>query len=212
MTDRRQIEIFSDYIWPWCYFITGSIERIQEAFDIDIRWTAFPLHPDTPEEGKTLEELFKGRNVDIDQVMARLKQVASGLELPFGDRKMTYNSRLAQELAKWAELKDKGNEFHNAVFRAYFVDGKNIGKADVLVEVAESVDLSGKDALKVIQNRTYREAVDLDWRRSRELRITAVPTFLFNHQLLVGAQKYEKLEKLMLSNKVKRRTSDNTNW
>ena len=133
------------------------------------------------------------------------------MELPFGDRKMTYNSRLAQELAKWAELKDKGNEFHDAVFRAYFVDGKNIGKADVLVEVAESVDLSGKDALKVIQNRTYREAVDLDWRRSRELRITAVPTFLFNHQLLVGAQKYEKLEKLMLSNKVKRRTSDNTN-
>jgi len=68
------------------------------------------------------------------------------------------------------------------------------------------INLSGKDALKVIQDRTYREAVDLDWKRSYELRVTAVPTFLFNNQLLVGAKKYEVLEKLLLSNNVKRRT------
>ena len=205
MTDSMELEIFSDYIWPWCYFITGSIERILKEFEIDIRWTAFPLHPDTPEEGKTLEDLFKGRNIDIDQAMAHLKQVASGLGLPLGDRKMTYNSRLAQELGKWAESKDKGHEFHNAVFRAYFVDGQNIGKANVLVKVAESINLSGKDALKVIQNRTYREAVDLDWKRSYELRVNAVPTFLFDDQRLVGAQKYEVLENLLLSNNPKRR-------
>ena len=143
--------------------------------------------------------------------MAHLKQIADGLELPFGDRKMTYNSRLAQEIGKWAESRDKGHEFHNAAFRAYFVDGRNIGKADVLVEVAESVDLSGEDALKVIQGRTYRQAVDLDWTRSRELRVTAVPTFLFNNQFLVGAQKYAKLEKLLSSNNVKRRSPNNTN-
>jgi predicted DsbA family dithiol-disulfide isomerase len=50
------------------------------------------------------------------------------------------------------------------------------------------------------------EAVDLDWKRSYELRVTAVPTFLLNNQLLVGAKKYEVLEKLLLSNNVKRRT------
>jgi predicted DsbA family dithiol-disulfide isomerase len=138
--------------------------------------------------------------------MAHLKQVASGLGLPFGDRKMTYNSRLAQELGKWAESRDKGHEFHNSIFRSYFVDGQNIGKADVLVNVAESINLSGKDALKVIQDRAYREAVDSDWKRSYELRVTAVPTFLFGNQFLVGAQKYEVLEKLLLSYNVKRRT------
>jgi len=137
--------------------------------------------------------------------MAHLKQVASGLGLPFGDRKMTYNSRLAQEVGKWAESRDKGHEFHNSIFRAYFVDGQNIGKVNVLVEVAESINLNGKEAQKIIQDRTYREAVDLDWKRSYELRITAVPTFLFNHQVIVGAQKYEALEKLLISNNVKRR-------
>jgi len=137
--------------------------------------------------------------------MAHLKQVASGLGLPFGDRKMTYNSRLAQEVGKWAESRDKGHEFHNSIFRAYFVDGQNIGKINILVEVAESINLNGKEAQKIIQDRTYREAVDLDWKRSYELRITAVPTFLFNHQVIVGAQKHEALEKLLISNNVKRR-------
>jgi len=139
-------------------------------------------------------------------MIAHLKQVASRLGLPFGDRKMTYNSRLAQELGKWAESRDKGHEFHNAMFRTYFVDGHNIGKADVLIEVAESINLNGKDAHKIIQGRTYKEAVNSDWKRSYELKVSAVPTFLFNHQVLVGAQKYESLEKLMISNNVKRRT------
>jgi len=141
-------------------------------------------------------------------MMAHLKQVASELGLPFGDRKMTYNSRLAQELGKWAESKGNGHEFHNAMFRAYFVDGQNIGKANVLIEVAESINLNGKDAHKVIQGRTYKEAVDSDWKRSSELGVNAVPTFLFDHQVLVGAQKYESLEKLMISNNVKRQTSN----
>jgi len=137
--------------------------------------------------------------------MEQLKQAANSLGLPLGDRRMTYNSRLAQELSKWAESEGKGDAFHNAMFRAYFADGKNIATAFVLLHVAESVNLSGEDALKIIQNRTYRQAVDLDWKRSRELAVTAVPTFVFNRQSLVGAQKYEALEMLLLSNNVKRR-------
>ena len=167
--------------------------------EVDIRWTAFPLHPDTPAEGKTLEDLFAGRGIDIDRMMAHLKQTASDLNLPFGDRKMTYNSRLAQELGKWAESQGKGDEFHTAVFRAYFVDGKNIAEASVLTETAVSVDLNGDAALKTLKARTYKAMVDLDWQRSYELRIKAVPTFVFDRRTLVGAQTYETLKRLVLS-------------
>ena len=197
--------MFSDYIWPWCYFITGNIERLQKDFEIDIGWTAFPLHPDTPEQGRTFEELFAGRNIDIDQMMDHLKQVASKLGLSLGERKKTYNSRLAQELGKFAELKGKSDEFHKAVFQAYFVTGQNIGKTSILLELAESIHLNRKDAHKIIQDKTYKDAVDSDWKRSYELGVTAVPTFLFNNQRLVGAQNFETLEKLLLSNNVKRR-------
>jgi predicted DsbA family dithiol-disulfide isomerase len=137
--------------------------------------------------------------------MAHLRQVADGLGLPLGDRRMTYNSRLAQELGKWAESMGKGNAFHNAMFRAYFVDGLNIGKTLNLVKVAESMDLSGKDALNVIRSGAYKEAVDSDWKRSVELKVRAVPTFLYNRQVLVGAQPYEALKKLVMTDNIKRK-------
>jgi len=138
-------------------------------------------------------------------MMDHLKQVASKLGLPFGERKKTYNSRLAQELGKFAELKGKGDEFHKAVFRAYFENGQNIGKPSGLIELVESIHLDGKVAHKIIQDRTFKDAVDLDWKRSYELGVTAVPTFLFNNQRLVGAQNFETLEKLLMSNNVKKR-------
>jgi predicted DsbA family dithiol-disulfide isomerase len=158
---------------------------------------AFPLHPETPEDGMTLEELFAGKPIDIKKVMARLRQVADELGLPLGERKKTYNSRLAQELAKWAESEQRGDPFHEAVFRAYFVDGINIGRVDELVVLAKSVGLSGEKARSVLELRTFREAVDFDWERSRALGITGVPTFVVNLQARVGFQAYKDLEEFL---------------
>jgi predicted DsbA family dithiol-disulfide isomerase len=98
-------------------------------YDIDLSWVAFPLHPETPEEGTTLQELFKGRGIELEGMKARLMQVAREEGLPFGPRDKTYNSRLAQELGKWAESKGRGKAYHDAVFRGYFAEGKNIGKS-----------------------------------------------------------------------------------
>jgi predicted DsbA family dithiol-disulfide isomerase len=140
-------------------------------------------------------------------VKARLKKVANELGLPLGDRKKTYNSRLAQELGKWAESQGKGDAFHNAVFRAYFVDGKNIAKIPLLVDVAKSLDFSGSDAQKVLETRSFKEAVDSDWSRSQRMGVTAVPTFVLNHRRVVGAQPYETLEQLMKVSNTKERDS-----
>jgi len=126
--------------------------------------------------------------------VSRLKQVAEELGLPLGKRKKTYNSRLAQELAKWAESKGRGDPFNEAVFRAYFVDGKNIGKVDVLVALAKSIGLREEEARSVLELRTFKEAVDSDWSRSPSLGVTAVPTFLMSGQVLVGFPAYEVLE------------------
>jgi predicted DsbA family dithiol-disulfide isomerase len=172
---------------------------------VGIQWKAFPLHPETPEEGRTLEELFAGRNMDIAAMLERLKGVADELGLPWGTRKKTYNSRLAQELGKWAESKGKGDEFHDSVFRAYFVDGRNIGKTEVLKSLAKSVGLPEKEAGEVLRARTFREAVDSDWNLSRQMGITAVPTFVIDHHAVVGAQPYEVLEQFIKKNGVKKK-------
>ena len=181
------------------------IDQLYKNYDIEVHWTAFPLHPEIPEDGLTLEELFAGRPVDIEKIVARLKQVADELGLPLGEQKKTYNSRLAQELAKWAELKGQSDAFHEAVFRAYFVNGKNIGKADELVPLTKSIGLPEKEARSVLELRTFKEAVDSDWSRSRSLRITGVPTFMIGQQAIVGAQPYEVLEQFLIDCGVKKR-------
>ena len=138
-------------------------------------------------------------------MMLRLKQVADELGLPLGERTMTYNSRLAQELAKWAEAKGKGDEFHDAVFRAYFVEGRNIGKGDELAQIAASLGLPEEEARAVLTSRTFRKEVDSDWLRAHEMGITAVPTLVINRQAVVGAQPYEVLETFLRDNHVKKR-------
>jgi predicted DsbA family dithiol-disulfide isomerase len=174
-----------------------GIDQLRKNYEIVIRWKAFPLHPETPEAGLTLEELFAGRPIDIKKMMSRLKQVADELGLPLGERKKTYNSRLAQELAKWAESRGMGDPFHEAVFRAYFVDGRNIGKVDELVALAKSLNLSEQEARSVLESRTFKEAVDEDWTRAHSLKITGVPTFLAGRRATVGFQPYEALEQFL---------------
>jgi predicted DsbA family dithiol-disulfide isomerase len=160
-----------------------------------VKWIAFPLHPETPEEGRTLEELFAGRNIDIPSMLDQLKIVATECGLAFGMRSKTYNSRRAQELGKWAESLNKGEEFHLAVFKAYFADGLNIAKIPVLVEIAESVGLKGAE--EVLSEGTFKEAVDKDWQYSQSCQIKAVPTFVSRGRMMVGAQPYNVLEDLL---------------
>jgi predicted DsbA family dithiol-disulfide isomerase len=191
------LEVFSDYVWPWCYFITGRVERLKEEYEIEIRWIAFPLHPETPAEGMSLEELFKGRGLDLPASMEHLKQIAAGLGLPWGRRTRTYNSRRAQELGKWAEAWGKGDEFHRAVFQAYFAAGRNIADISVLREIAEAIGLEGRRVEQAMAERTFREAVDRDWEYSRTCGITAVPTFLAAGRQVVGAQPYQALADLV---------------
>jgi predicted DsbA family dithiol-disulfide isomerase len=153
----------------------------------------------------TLEELFAGRPVNIQEMKTRMKKVATDLGLPWGERTRTYNSRLAQELAKWAEEKGRGGDFHEAVFRAYFVEAKNIAKRTELVALAKNVGLPGKEAGEVLERRICKKAVDEDWRRSHELGITAVPTFVLYSRVVVGAQPYEVLEHFLEENNIKRK-------
>ena len=157
----------------------------------------FPLHPDT-QQGLTLEQLFAGRDIDISAAQARMKQLMAAEGLPYGERVMTYNSRLAQELAKWAESQPSGEAIHDALFRAYFVDGVNIALSDNLVPIAKQVGLNADQACEVLAGHQTRDAVDADWQRSREFGVTGVPTFVVGGRGVAGAQPYELLESMLV--------------
>ena len=158
---------------------------------------AFPLHPETPEEGQSLAELFAGRNIDLNAVRMRLKKAADDVNLPLTVRDMTYNSRKATELGKWAEEKGKGDVYHGAVFRAYFADGLNIGDLTVLKQICNRLGLNPAEAETVIGKRLYKKAVDDDWEYALKIGIMAVPSFMMNGRMIQGAQPYDVLKRLV---------------
>ena len=172
-----------------------SIEKLKANYPVDIRWIHFPLHPETPPEGKSLAELFAGR--DITPIKLRLQGLMAEAGLPYGERTHTYNSRLAQELGKWADTQEGGEAIHDSLYRAYFVDNINIANIESLLNIAESVGLDREAARQLIEKREFKAAVDEDWQRSRDTGVTGVPTFYAKDLMVVGCQPYETLEKFV---------------
>ena len=117
--------------------------------------------------------------------------------LPYGRRTHTYNSRLAQELAKWADSRRGGDRLHHLIYRAYFVEGRNIGDPGVLADLADAAGLPVDEALVVLDQRTWRDAVDADWAMSSRSGITGVPTFVAGGRQAVGAQPESVLRGLL---------------
>ena len=144
-----------------------------------------------------LSEMFAGREAMIAAMQTRLTQVAAAEDLPLALRTRTFNSRRAQELGKWAESQGAGELFHQAVYLAYFVEGINIALIDKLVDIAESIGLPTTEARKVIGTGSFAAAVDADWQLTRELRVTAVPTHLYEGKRLAGFGAYEDFERLI---------------
>jgi predicted DsbA family dithiol-disulfide isomerase len=175
-----------------------------KAYDVHPKHVQFPLHPDTPSGGIALAELFAGRGLDLNAMHFRMKSLMDAEGLPYGRRERTYNSRLAQELGKWGELAGRP-AIHDALYRAYFVDGTDIGSVDALVGIAERVGLPAAEARRILHDRSFRAAVDRDWGHARALGVTGVPAFVAGGRAVVGAQPYETLEQLVLLAGAKRR-------
>lgn len=173
------------------------IEKLARAYDVEVKYVHFPLHPETPAEGRSLQNLFGTGPDDIAAKHARMSKLMEAEGLAYAQRTHTYNSRLAQELGVWAETQPDGHKIHDALYKAYFVERRNVGDIEVLVDVATSVGLPADEARAVLEERRFKDAVDADWAKSRQYGVTGVPTFVAGGMGVVGAQPYEVLERLM---------------
>ena len=193
MSNPIMLEVFSDYVCPWCYLGDNRVKKLKENYDINVKLIHFPLHPDTPQEGRALMDLFSCGPEEIQIKNMRMHGIMEADGLPFKDRSHTYNSRLAQEVGSYADTQPGGEKIHDKFYEAYFVDRRNIGDADVILDVVKSVGLDETAAKAVIDDRSYKDAVDADWAKSHSYGVTGVPTFVSEGQGVVGAQPYEAL-------------------
>jgi len=144
-----------------------------------------------------MAEVYAGRGIDPEAVYARMKGLMDAEGLPYGRRTHTYNSRLAQELGKWADTQPGGEAIHDLLYKAYFVEAKNLADINLLVAIAASIGLPADEARAVLVEHRFSDAIDADWAKSHQYGVTGVPTFVVARYGVVGAQPYEVLEQLL---------------
>ncbi len=130
-------------------------------------------------------------------MQTRLSDLAAKEGLPMSLRIRSFNTRNAQELGKWAETRGRGEAFRRAVYRAYFVEERNIARIDNLVRIAEDAGLPGYEARTIIVKHAFKAAVNDDWERARTLGVVAVPTHICDGEKLVGFHPYEDFVRLV---------------
>ena len=206
MSPPGTLEIFTDLNCAWCYFDHGTIKRLADAYDIKIDWRAFPLHRDIPKEGLPIEQLFGNNQELMNKKLQLLEQKAASLGLDFANRTTISDTCLAQELLKWADTQGKEEEFHNAIFKAYFAEGLNIAEPSVLLDVTETAGLSRETAGLVLEHRSFSQAVEDDWKMCEAREIMIAPTYIINQKRLAGSQPYHRLASLVERNGARKKT------
>lgn len=190
-----RLDIWSDYVCPFCYLAEPVIEQVEREFSdsVKVRWRAYELRPDpVPTLDPNGEYL---RRVWGQAVYPMAAKREMNLRLP----PVQPRSRLAHEAVAFARLHNKDLELHHAIFRAFFESGEDIGKPDVLVKMAVKLGLEEAALRKALAEGEFRDEVLADETLSEKLEIVGVPATLIRPDgvpietaaRVEGAQPYE---------------------
>lgn len=161
---------------------------MEQEFNLDVAWWPFELHPETPVEGRHVDELLTpSRRSDDYRTM--LKQYAADAGLTLASNRWVANSHRALELAEFARDRGRFDEVHEALFRAYFAEAKNIGDIDVLFEIATECGLDENEFAAEVLAGAYAAVVDRATATARQGGFTSTPTMIFGDKAMIpGAQ------------------------
>lgn len=194
------IAVFSDVICPWCYVGKRRLERALDSLGMrsgaHIEWLPFELNPDMP-EGGVERSVYRERKFGSERSALldhQMKATGEGEGISFAFDRMlrTPNSRRAHMLIAAASRAGHADGIVNALFRAYFEEGRDIGDPEVLVDIATANGLSTEDAAACLEDGALRQQVVSAEQRAAEMQITSVPFFIVDRKWAIsGAQSPE---------------------
>jgi predicted DsbA family dithiol-disulfide isomerase len=192
------IEIYSDLICPWCYIgkrrMEAGLKLLGHEITPKIVWRPFQLNPDMPNEGMNRKNYRTKKFGSWERSMAMDAEVAStgqslGLQFNYDEVLMTPNTLAGHRLLWWAEQRNQQGPLAESLFRAYFTEGSDIGRHDVLAEVAAGVGLPLSEARAFLDSDAGKKNVEEEALKGLELGLEGVPFFLINGvPALSGAQ------------------------
>jgi len=202
------IDVVSDVVCPWCYVgkrrLEGALDMLAKAHpDVipEVRWHAFQLNPDMPSEGIERAEYVRNKFGDrAEHIYERVSGVGEdvGIDFKFDQIKRQPNTIRAHSLIGACESPVVQDRMVEAMFQAYFLDGRDLTDAQVLVEVAISAGMSPFAAEECLANEDLMQVTRDSDQSARDMGVNGVPFFIFNRKVGVsGAHESDSLFKAM---------------
>ena len=205
-TGPIRLDIFSDPICPWCYVGKANLDRAlaqHPDHPFAIQWHPFQLNPEMPTEGVSkrayLESKFGGK-ARVDAVHERLREVAkaAGVDMDPDKPQRMPNTLNAHRLIHWAGIEGVQQPVVDALMRAYWTEGRDIGDLATLADIAGENGMDRAATLRLLQSDADAEDIAARDQDARQKGVTAVPTFLIAQQYVVsGAQPPETWGKVI---------------
>ena len=177
---KLQLEVASDVVCPWCYIgkrrLEKALDLLKDEFEVEIKWLPFQLNPGLPSEGIPRAEYRKAKFGSLErskQMDARVSQEGAGEGIHFAFDRMETQPNTTQA-HRLIALSENQNAVVNALFKAHFEDGRQIGDPKVLAEIAAQCGVKGWPE-KAPDISQLEEEV-------REMGISGVPTFIFERR------------------------------
>jgi len=194
-----KIRIYSDFVCPFCYIGDAQLKEALNGKDIEVEWMPFELRPE-PVEPLSVKSNYiqQGWNYSVKPLAEQF-----GVEMTLPDIDPIPRTHLAHEGFQFAKEHGKGNEYVDAVFKAYWVKEQDIANIDVLANIAEEIGLNQDQFKEALTTRKYKEGHQKAVRHAyEEAKVTAVPTFFIGNQKLQGVHTKEQLLQIIESEKV----------
>ncbi|KMQ61592.1 DSBA oxidoreductase [Chryseobacterium angstadtii] len=197
-----KIEIWSDIMCPFCYIGKHNFEQALEKLpfknEVEVEWKSFQLDPslDAVKTQNTIEYFKEKKGFPADQAAQMIGQVAQmgkgvGIDFNF-EKALIINTFTAHKLLHLAKKYSKSSEMEEALFKAHFIDGKNVGDIDELVTLAENSGIDKEEARQVLTSDGLNYEISQDIQEAKNNGISSVPFFVLNGKYAVsGAQPAE---------------------
>lgn len=190
------VDVISDVICPWCFIGKRRLEKAIAAHggSVKVRWLPFQLNPQMPQEGVSRREYRTKkfgsweRSLELDAQVAAAG-TAEGIHFAFDPMERTPNTLDAHRLIWLADTEGVQDAVVEALFRAYFTDGRDIGDRQTLLDVVAEAGLDRGKAEGVLTSDGGQEAIREANELARRVRVEGVPFFVLNGKVtLSGAQ------------------------
>ena len=188
-----KIIAYSDNVCPFCFIGAKRLEKIQSEIPFEVEWRSFELHPEVPGSGMPFTEYF-GDQAErfVDQVTDYGRDVGIDIRT-----RSLYNSRASLKVNEYAKRQGKFEAFHQAIFKAFLVDDKNIGDMEILLDIAEKAGLNRSATKTFIESAEAEALVTSSRTEAINLGINSVPSFIINKNLIRGAYPQKTLKELI---------------